>query len=362
MYDLIIIGAGPAGLAASIYASCYHLKHLIISRDIGGQMLLAPDILNYPGFESISGKDLTSQMFQQAKNRGGEILTGGVTGISHMVSDGVRPSSNSRSDPDINDEGYAVETQEGERYQARAIILATGTERRKLNIPGEVEYTARGVHYCATCEKFDYEGKVCAVVGGANSAVQAAVELAQAASKVYIFYRGSQLRGDPIWLEQIGRNPNIEVVYNVVVSEIVGDGQKVTGVRLKSSNEQIKQVSDKNTSDGGPDSSGTPPRWRNQSELPLDKLFVEIGGVPGTALVIPIGVKMDPGGYIKVDEHLATTAPGVFAAGDLVSYGLSIEQISSAVGLGARAAASAFAYIKGEKSAPTLWGGSQIKR
>lgn len=334
MYDLLIIGAGPAGLTASIYASCYHLKHIIISRDIGGQMLLAPDILNYPGFESISGRELTGRMVKQVVARGGETKLGSVVKISNIIPIKSGQMSNSGGN------GYEVEIQEGEKYQSRAIILATGTERRKLNIPGEVEYTARGVHYCATCEKFDYEGKICAVVGGANSAVQAAVELAQAASKVYILYRGSQLRGDPIWLEQIEKNRNIEVKYNVVVTSIAGDGEKVTGVKLNTT--------------AGPVASGT--------FLPLDKLFIEIGGVPGSALVIPIGVKMDPGGYINVDEHLATTAPGVFAAGDLVSYGLSIEQISSAVGLGARAAASAFAYLKGEKTAPTLWGGSQIKR
>lgn len=318
MNDLLIIGGGPAGLTASIYASCYHLTHLIVSRDFGGQMLLAPDILNYPGFESIGGKELTDHMVQQVSARGGKTVLGSIVKLSKI------------------DGGYESTTQEGPTYQAKALILATGTERRKLNIPGEVEYTARGVHYCATCEKFDYEGKVCAVIGGANSAVQAAVELAQAAKKVFIFYRGTELRGDPIWLEQISKNPKIEVKYQSTISAIYGDGQKLTHVKMK-------------------DPQG-------ERDFPLDKLFVEIGGVPGTALVIPIGVKMDPGGYIQVDEHLATTAPGVFAAGDLVSYGLSIEQISSAVGLGARAASSAFAFIKEEKKAPTLWGGSQIKR
>ncbi len=357
MYDLIIIGSGPAGLTASIYASCYHLKHLVIGGALGGQLQLAPDILNYPAFESISGKELTQKMFDQAVKRGGEIITQSVIKISNN-----------------NEKVYEVETQDGKKYQAKAVILATGTERRKLNIPGEVEYTGRGVHYCATCEKFDYDGKICAIIGGANSAVQAAVEIAQAASKVFIIYRGSQLRGDPIWLEQVEKNPKIEVLYNSVVTEIVGDGEKVTGVKLSSS---IPNFSDtqplSNTSSTGPISTTSQEQsltGRDQSAklvssdnnlLPLDKVFIEIGGVPGTALVIPLGVKMDQGGYIEVNERLATNIPGIFAAGDLVSYGLSIEQISSAVGLGARAAASAFAFLKQEK-APTLWGGSQIKR
>ncbi|KKS74169.1 MAG: NADH oxidase/thioredoxin reductase, partial [Candidatus Gottesmanbacteria bacterium GW2011_GWC2_42_8] len=152
--------------------------------------------------------------------------------------------------------------------------------------------------------------------------------------KVYIIYRGSQLRGDPIWLIQIEKNPKIEVIYATEVLEIKGDGEKLTGVVLKSTGEKL---------------------------LSVDKVFIEIGGVPGTALVIPLGVAMDKGGYIKVDDKLATNIPGIFAAGDLVSYGLSIEQISTAVGLGARAAASAFAYLKEEK-APILWGQSLIKR
>ncbi len=320
IYDLIVIGSGPAGLTASIYASCYHLKHVIIGTSLGGQLQFAPDILNYPGFENISGKELTERMVEQVKKRGGELVTQSVMRISN---------SNEQN-------GFEVETLDGKKYQAKSIILATGTERRKLNVPGEIEFTAKGVHYCATCEKFDYEGKVCAVVGGANSAVQSAVELAQAASRVYIIYRGTELRGDPIWLDQVKNNPKIEIRYKSVVTEIVGDGQGVTGVTLLSGDKQ-------------------------KSNLQLDKLFIEIGGVPGTALVIPLGVAMDAGGFIKVNEKLETVVSGIFAAGDLVSFGLSIEQISSAVGLGARAAASAFSYLKQEK-APSVWGGSQIRR
>lgn len=328
MYDLVIIGAGPAGLTASIYASCFHLKHIVIGTSIGGQLLLAPDILNYPGFANISGKELTEKMKDQAEKRGGEVVTGSATKVTK-----IKMEINGKEE-----DGFEVETMDGKKFQSRAIILATGTERRKLNIPGEVEYTGNGVSYCATCEKLDYEGKTCAVVGGANSAVQAAVELAQAASKVYIIYRGSQLRGDPIWLEQVGNNPKIEVIYNTVVSEVTGDGKLMKGIKIKQA-----------TGSG------------ETRELAADKIFIEIGGVPGTALIIPLGGEMDTGGYIKVNERLATSVPGVFAAGDLVSYELSIEQISSAVGLGARAAASAFAYIEDDK-APTLWGASQIKR
>jgi len=380
MYDLIIIGSGPAGLTASIYASCYHLSHLVIGEKLGGQLLLAPDILNYPGFERISGKELTQKMVNQVKLRGGELVTGSVTRINQLTNPTNKPmDENNETMKQLSNEKYfEVETQEGKKYQSKAIILATGTERRKLNVPGEVEYTSKGVHYCATCEKFDYEGKVCGVVGGTNSAVQAAVELSQAASRVYIIYRGSQLRGDPVWLEQVEKHPNIEVIYNTVVTEIVGDGSKVTGVKLASSTGPAARVSQGGSSMASRNDSFTDHNRgsRSQGEAPLgnpslaspvdnllqlDKLFIEIGGVPGTALVIPLGVEMDPGGFIKTNEKLATNVPGIFAAGDLVTFGYNLEQISSAVGLGARAAASAFAFLKGDK-APTVWGGSQIKR
>jgi len=343
-YDLIIIGSGPAGLTASIYASCYHLSHLVIGRQLGGQLQYAPDILNYPGFEGISGKELTERMVNQVKKRGGEIVVDSVVKISRIL---TGPAA---SPVNYGINVFELETQGGNKYQTKAIILATGTERRKLNVEGEAQYTGRGIHYCATCEKQDYEGKICAVIGGANSAVQAAVELSQAASRVYIIYRGDKLRGDPIWLEQVEKNPKIEVIYNTVVEKIVGDEEKVTGVRIQTTDNR-QQITSNATGSAGV----------SEKILPLDKIFIEIGGVPGTALVIPLGVEMDTGGYIKVNARLATNIAGIFAAGDLVSYGLSIEQISSAVGLGARAAASAFAYLKQEKP-PTVWGESQIKR
>jgi len=370
MYDLIIVGAGPAGLTASIYASCYHLKHLVIGKILGGQMLLAPDIINYPGFESITGKELTGRMVEQAKKRGGEIEIDLVVRISSIpnfsdtqANGSIRdrgpinsalqdqsPTGRDRSSKLVSSDipllsSFEVETQVGKIYQTKTIILATGMERRKLNVPGETEYTGRGVHYCATCEKHDYAKKICAVVGGANSALQAAVKIAQAAAKVYIIYRGATLRGDPVWLAQVEKNSKIEVIYNTQVVEIVGDGMKVTGVRIN----PINAPSPPLTVRGG---------W---GALPLDKLFIEIGGVPGTALVVPLGVLMDKGGYIKVNEKLETNIAGIFAAGDLVNFGLAFEQISTSVGLGARAAASAFAFLKQEKT-PSVWGEGVITR
>ncbi len=324
MYDLVIIGAGPAGLTASIYASCFKLSNVVIGKILGGQVALAPDILNYPGFDEISGEELTKRMGDQVKKRGGEIILDGVTAIAR------------------NTTGFTVTTESEKQYEARAIILATGVERRKLNVPGEVEYTGKGVQYCAKCETFDYENKITAVVGGANAAAQTAVQLAHAATKVYIIYRGSELRCDAIWKSKIAENPKIEVIYKSQIEKIDGDGTKVTDITIKSTNLTNTEQS-------------------LTKQLALDRLYIEIGGVPGTAMLAPLGVKLDTGGFLEVDDMLATNLPGIYAAGDMVSHKYSIEQISSAVGLGARAAVSVFSYLKQQK-APTLWGGSMIKR
>ena len=322
MYDLIIIGAGPAGLTASIYASCFGLKHLVTGKLIGGQMTLAPDILNYPGFEEINGQELTNRMVAQAKKRGSEIIQDSIVNIVKIEG------------------GFLLKTESGKEYQSKTIILATGVERRKLNIPGENEYVGKGLEYCAKCGKFDYLGKVAVVVGGANAAAQTAVQAGHSAKKVTIIYRGTELRCDDIWLKHIQENPKIDILYNSVVREIVGDGHKVTGVKVQINDPQNQLLT---------------------KDMAVDKVFIEIGGVPGTALLLPLGVSMDPGGFISVDERLSTNITGVYVAGDVISHKYSIEQITSAVGSGARAASLVFSFLK-QQPAPTLWGSSQIKR
>ena len=323
MLDVIIIGSGPAGLTASIYLSCFKLKNTIIGPVIGGQMSLAPDIINYPGFEEISGMELTKRMTSQVEKRGGTIVKASVTAITKT------------------NEAFTIQCDNKETYQSSIVILATGVERRKLNVKGENLYLGKGVLYCASCEYFDYQNKVVAVVGGANAAAQTATQLAHAASKVYLVHRGSELRADPVWLTHISENPVIEVIYNTQIGEVLGDGQKLTGIKL-------------NTMQSGP---GTP----SEKVLPVERLYIEIGGIPGTALLSPLGVTLNDKGYIEVSEGLETAVKGVFAAGDVLSHKYSIEQISSAVGLGARAATSAFSYFK-KQTAPSLWGTSQINR
>ena len=323
IYDTIIIGTGPAGISASIFASCFGLHHILVGKVPGGQVSLAPDILNYPGFDEISGAELTEKFFNQVKKRGAEIIIDSVVEIVKR------------------DQLFDVKTETGKIFSGKTIILATGVERRKLNIPGENEYTGRGIQYCATCGQFDYKGKVAAVVGGANSAAQTAYQVAGSASKVFIIYRGSELRCDTIWKENIEKHPNIEVLFNSTPIEITGDGQRMTGVKMQTKNAATGVVEEKN--------------------LPADRLFIEIGGVPGTALLIPLGVKMESGNFIAVDETLSTNVPGVYAAGDVISHRYSVEQITSAVGLGSRAAAYVFSYLK-RQTAPSLWGANKINR
>ncbi|MFH1832685.1 MAG: FAD-dependent oxidoreductase [Candidatus Levyibacteriota bacterium] len=325
MYDLIIVGSGPSGLTASIYASCFALNHLVIGKVLGGQMSLAHNILNYPGFENITGMELTEKMASQVKLRGGQIINDSVIKIEKV------------------DDFLKLNTESGKNYETKTIILASGTEKKKLNVKGEAQYSGKGVSYCTPCDSFDIQDKICAIVGGANSAVSSAITVSQKAKKVYLIYRGESLRADPLWLEQLKNNSKIEVIYQSTVGEITGNGQKVTGIKLNSVNSSVLN------------------RPNTPNELAVDKIFIEIGGVPGTALLIPLGVATDQGGYIKVDENLSTNVPGIFAAGDVISYKLSIEQICSAVGLGARGATSCFAYLKGQKP-PSLWGESQIKR
>jgi len=322
MLDLVIVGCGPAGLTASIYASCFNLNHIVVGKLLGGQMNLAPDILNYPGFDEISGSDLTKKMVEQVKKRGGQVVENGVSSISK------------------NGRDFILTCEDGTKYEAKSIILATGFERRKLNIPGETEYIGKGVQYCAKCETSEYDKKIVAVAGGANSAAQAAVQLSSAATKVYIIYRGGEMRCDPIWMSQIKQASNIEIIYNSQILEIKGDGEKITGIKIKSTSQQGEST---------------------EKDIILDRLYVEIGGVPGTAMLIPLGVTMDEGGFLQVDDNLSTNVQGIFAAGDVISHKYSIEQISSAVGLGAHAATSVFSYLKQQK-APSLWGTAQIKR
>lgn len=303
-YDLIIIGTGPAGLTASIYASRYKINHLLIGSTLGGTMSWAPLIENYPGFKQISGIELGQKMAEQAKGLGAEIKNTGIVSLSKKG------------------QNFQIETENNEIFETKSLIIATGTQRQKLNIPGETQYLGKGVSYCSTCDGAFFKDKTVAVVGGSNAAVTSAAHLAAFAQKVYLIYRKKPLRAEPVWIEKIQKEPKVEIIYETNVLEIVGDGNLVTGLKL-----------DKN--------------YQDKELLSLNGIFIEIGGIPGTDLVKNLGVELDSKSFIKVSPQMTTNISGIFAAGDVANSSGEFRQIITAAAEGAVATYSVYQYLKG---------------
>jgi len=299
IYDLIIVGSGPAGLMAGVYAARYKLDTLIFGKLPGGLISEAYEICNFPTYEMITGMELSQKMINQVMKLGVEIKYEEVSEIRK------------------NEENlFVVKSISGE-YLARRIILAIGTERRKLNVKGEKEFTGKGVSYCATCDAAFYKDKTVAVVGGGDTALTSALLLSEFAKKVYIIYRRDRFfRAEPTWIEQVEKNEKIEPVFNSNIIEIYGD-EVVRGVKL----------------DTGKD-------------LKLDGVFIEIGSVPDTRLPDMLGIKTEKG-YIVVDKYQRTNVEGVYAAGDITNNPL--KQAVTACGEGAIAANSAYESLRDEK-------------
>lgn len=299
-YDVTIIGGGPAGLTAGLYAARAGLKSLLVEQGIfGGQIVNARLVENYPGFpEGISGAELGEYMRQQATKYGLETLTTEVTGVK-------RGST------------YEISTPEGE-IQAKSVIIAVGAEYRKLGVAGEERLSGRGVSYCATCDGFFFRNRDVAVVGGGDTAITDALELAQHCSKVYIIHRRDQLRATKAMQEKAFSQPKIELIWNTVVHEIVGD-KMLSNLRLR--NVETGQLSD----------------------LEVEGMFVAVGTKPNNQVFSQM-VTLDEAGLIVTDELMRISAPGIFAAGDIRHN--SFRQVITAAGDGAAAAMSAFKYVK----------------
>lgn len=299
-YEVIIIGGGPAGLSAGLYTSRAGLSSLLIERGIfGGQMVNATLVENYPGFpEGISGAELGSLMHQQAIRYGLEVVTAEVTGLA--------PG-----------QPYNASTTEG-TFEAAAIIIAAGSEYRKLGVAGEEKLLGRGVSYCATCDGFLFRDKEVAVIGGGDTAITDALELSRHTKKVYVIHRRDQLRAGRVLQERAFAHPKLEFIWNTVVEEVLGD-RLLEGLELR------------NVKTG------------QESNLKVDGLFVAVGLMPNSQCFRSI-VEVDDVGYIIVDDSMSTSAPGVFAAGDIRRD--SARQIAAAVGDGATAALSAFRYLQ----------------
>ncbi len=280
MYDLIIIGGGPGGVAAGIYAARKKMKTALITDTFGGQSLVSAGIENWIGTKSISGFDLAKALEEHLRAQQGiDIMDGDLVTAIAKRDDGT----------------FSISTKNGKTLDAKYILLASGSRRKRLGVPGEDQFDGKGVVFCTTCDAPLFGGKVTAVVGGGNSALEGVMDLLQYASKIYLIVRSEVLRGDPVTQEKIKSHPNVEILWNTVIEEIHGSPEThfVNGIKYK----DVKTNEPK--------------------ELPLDGVFVEIGLVPNSDFVKDL-VTLDPFGHVVVDHKTQeTSCPGIWAAGDV---------------------------------------------
>ncbi|WP_334332363.1 thioredoxin-disulfide reductase [Companilactobacillus sp. HBUAS59544] len=300
-YDVVIIGAGPGGLTAALYASRANLSVMILDRGIyGGQMNNTAAIENYPGFESILGPDLSEKMYKSSTQFGADFGYGAVESVED------------KGDTKI------IHTDDGD-YEAKALIIATGSQYKKIGVPGENELSGRGVSYCAVCDGAFFKGQDVAVIGGGDSAVEEGIYLTQLAKSVTIIHRRDQLRAQKILQDRAFKNDKIKFVWNADVKEIMSDDDKVSGVRYI----------DKKTG--------------QEHVVSAKGAFIYVGIQPMTAPFKDLGV-LDNDGWINTNEHMETKIPGIFAVGDVRKKDL--RQVATAVGEGGIAGQQAYNYIQ----------------
>jgi len=302
IYDLIIVGAGPAGLSAAIYASKYKLNTLVIGEELGGTAAHAYKVENYPGFKSISGMELMNKFKEQ------------INGLAEIKNEETIKLERKNN--------FIITTRKG-IYQSNALIFAAGTKRKALNIKGEKEFIGKGVSYCATCDAVFFKDKVIGVVGGNDAAAMSALLIAEYAKKVFIIYRKEKIRAEPLRTSQLEKNKKIIIINNTNVIAVNGS-KMVSSVTL-----------DK--------------EYKNNKEIALDGLFIEIGSVPSTVLTEPLGIKLDEQGYIIVDSSQKTNVEGFYAAGDITTSSNKFWQILTAASEGAIAVHSVYGFLKSKK-------------
>lgn len=298
IYDLIIIGAGPAGLSAAIYAARYKLDSIVFGEIVGGMAAMAYKICNFPTYKEITGQKLVQKMKRQVE--------------------GLKIKIKSEKIKEISREKFFKVKTSDDIYFARKIILATGTKRKKLNLDNEDKFTGRGISYCATCDAGFYKDKNVSVVGGSDAALTSALLLSEFAKQVYIIYRQNNFfRAQPAWVELINKNKKIKSIFNANVIKLIGE-EKLEAIQLD-----------------------------NKSILKIDGLFIEVGSIPETELLSGLGVELD-NGYVLTDKEQKTNISGFFAAGDITDNPL--KQIITAAAEGAVAADSAYKQIIQEKN------------
>jgi len=299
LYDVMIIGSGPAGMTAAIYSARKGLKTLVLSKDVGGQLNLSAELENYLGYSYIEAPDLINR-FEEHVERFDITRVIGQEVVNLGIADKVK----------------IVQTKAGNRYQGRTLIIASGKVPRPLDVPGEQRLLGKGVAYCATCDAPFYKDKMVAVVGGGNSALEAAGELHRWATHVYLVVRGAY-SADDILVDRVTRMEHVEVLLHYETLEVLGD-QQVTGLRVRSRADQSERT------------------------LSIDGVFVEIGLLPNTAFVMDI-LELNTYGEIVIDCQTRTGVPGVFAAGDVTN--VPDKQVLVAAGEGVKAALRAHEYL-----------------
>lgn len=297
--DVVVIGAGPGGLTAALYASRANLKTVIIEKGMpGGEVNNTADVENYPGFKLISGPELANHFYESSMGFGAEFVYDNVTSL------------------EVSDLQKIVHTDKTS-YQAPVVIIATGSHHRKLGVVGEEEFAGRGVSYCAVCDGFFFRDKHVVVVGGGDSAVEEGNYLTQFASKVTIIHRRDELRAQKVLQERAFANEKIEFVWDSVVEEILGD-------------EQVSEIAVCNV------------KTNERTTIQADGVFIYVGLIPNSSLVKDLGV-VDDEGWVITNTQMATTIPGLFAIGDVRQTHL--RQIATAVGDGSHAGHMAYQYI-----------------
>ncbi|MBI2655865.1 thioredoxin-disulfide reductase [Candidatus Woesearchaeota archaeon] len=309
MYDVIIVGAGAAGLTAAVYTCRKKLNTAILSIDVGGQTNLTNHIENYPGTGPMSGPELMQRFQNEAIGFGAEIIMGKANKV------------------DKTEKGFKVGLANGEEYECKALILAYGKVPRSLGIENEEKFFGRGVSTCVTCDAPLYKNRETAVIGGGNSAVEGALELATIAKKVYLVHRRDTFRADEITVEKLKNNPNIELVLNSVGTKVIGD-KNVDGMEVENM------------------------ATKDRRTLKVDGIFIEIGYVVDTSFVQHL-VKVNDKKEIIVDERGNTSHPGIFAAGDITP--VPYKQTVIAAGDGSKAALECYRWLTGGKGAILDW-------
>jgi len=335
VYDVIIIGSGPAGLTAGLYTSRADLKTLLIAGlKWGGQLMLTTDVENFPGFpDGIMGPELMIAMRKQAEKYGTKII------------------DTNFSSADYTKRPFEVKTEDGKVYYSKSVIIATGADTKWLQIPGEQEHIGRGVSSCAPCDAAFFRNKKVIVVGGGDSAMEEASVLSKFASEITIAYRGESLRASEIMQKRVKENPKIKIMYNTELTEIVGDG-KVVSVKMKSKVISDSLVAGRKNNE---DVKLSPGEWGGEArnatgdvlewDMPLDGVFVAIGHIPNSTLFGQI--EKDEKGFMKRFEGSKTNIEGVFVAGDVHDY--HYMQAVTAAGYGCEAALSAERWLEQQK-------------